>query len=84
MASFPADEMDAVAGRFPGRIGVCIKDLNTGLRYEYNADEPLPTASVVKVSIMLELFRQAHDGEKSLSTTGTGCARTSPATARGR
>ena len=66
MKSFPAEEMDAVARPFPGRIGVCIKDLNTGLRYEYNADEPLPTASVVKVSIMIELFRQAHDGELSL------------------
>ena len=62
MASFPAEEMDAIANRFPGRIGVCIKDLSTGLRYEYNADEPLPTASVVKVSIMIELFRQAHEG----------------------
>ena len=66
MRSFPAEEMDAVARPFPGRIGVCIKDLNTGLFYEYNADEPLPTASVVKVSIMIELFRQARDGEISL------------------
>ncbi len=66
MNSFPAEEMDAVASRVPGRIGVCIKDLNTGLWYEYNADEPLPTASVVKVSIMIELFRQARDGIVSL------------------
>ena len=66
MKSVPAEEMDAVASRFPGRIGVCIKDLNTGLFYEYNADEALPTASVVKVSIMIELFRQAHEGVISL------------------
>ena len=38
MRSFPTDEMDAFASPFPGRIGVCIKDLNTGLWYEYNAD----------------------------------------------
>ena len=82
MRSFPTDEMDAIARPFPGRIGVCMKDLNTGLRYEYNADEPLPTASVVKVSIMIELFRQAHTGEislddryrmrKDISSHGTG------------
>lgn len=67
MIRFPVYEMNAVANRFPGRMGVCLKDLNTGLGYAYNADEPLPTASVVKVSIMIELFRQAHAGELSLN-----------------
>ena len=66
MLEFPVDEMNDVAARFPGRIGVCLKDANTGLRYEYNATEPLPTASVVKVPIMIELFRQAHTGQVSL------------------
>ena len=66
MLEFPVDEMNDVAARFPGRIGVCLKDSNTGLRYEYNATEPLPTASVVKVPIMIELFRQAHTGQVSL------------------
>ena len=84
MSSFPAEEMDTVARPFPGRIGVCIKDLNTGLRYEYNADEPLPTASVVKVSIMIELCSDRRTKARSHSTTGTGCARTSPVTVRGR
>ena len=43
---FPADQMDGIAKGFPGRIGFYVKDLCTGLTYEYNADEPLPTASV--------------------------------------
>ena len=66
MPQFPVDAMNDAAARFPGRIGVCLKDANSGLRYEYNANEPLPTASVVKVPIMIELFRQAHAGQVSL------------------
>ena len=53
MKKFPAAEMDAIAEKFPGRISFYMKDLNTGLHHEYNANEPLPTASVVKVSIMI-------------------------------
>ena len=64
---FPADQMDRIAKGFPGRIGFYVKDLCTGLTYEYNADEPLPTASVCKVAVMIELFRQHEVGESSLS-----------------
>ena len=82
MKIFPAPEMDAIAKKFPGRIGFYMRDLSTGLHHEYNANEPLPTASVVKVSIMIEFFRQVHEGRisfddryrmrKDISSHGTG------------
>lgn len=65
MPTFPAAEMDAIARDVPGRFGFYVKDLDTGLSYEYNADQPLPTASVIKVAALIELFRQVDDGELS-------------------
>lgn len=82
MNQFLTAKMDAIAASFAGRIGFYIKDLNTGLHHEYNANEPLPTASVVKISIMIEVFRQAHEGaisfddryrlREDISSHGTG------------
>ena len=82
MPAFPADEMDAVAREVPGRIGFYINDLNSGTSHEYNADEPLPTASVIKVAALIELFRQADSGQisfadrlrlpRNVSSHGTG------------
>ncbi len=79
---FPADALNRVAAEFPGRAGFSIKDLSTDASYEYRADERFPTASVFKVPIMLELFRQAVRGqlvlderrraEGDISTHGTG------------
>ena len=74
--------MDAVARAVRGRFGFYIKDLETGLSHEYNADEPLPTASTIKVACLIEVFRQVETGRLSLedryrvpdnvSTHGTG------------
>lgn len=82
MPSFPTAEMDAIACAVPGRVGFFIKCLETGLSHEYNAAEPLPTASTIKVAALIEVFRQAENGQLSLddrhrvppnvSTHGTG------------
>ena len=82
MAAFPTEKMDDYAREVPGRVGFFIKDLNTGLSHEYNADEPLPTASVIKVAALIEVFRQTESGElsfddrhvlpRNVSSHGTG------------
>jgi beta-lactamase class A len=43
-------------------IEVAFYDLETGADYFLNADAPLHPASTVKVHVMLEVFRQAHEG----------------------
>ncbi len=60
--AFPVDELDELAHNTPGRSGFYIEDLNTGARYERSADDLFPTASICKVPVMVELFRQVEEG----------------------
>lgn len=63
---FPASEMDAVAREFDGRMGFYFEDLSTGEAHEYAAGLRYPTASVCKITVMAELFRQDAEGILSL------------------
>ena len=63
---FPTAACDRVAADFHGRIGFYIEDLTTGITHEHNADQRFPTASVCKVPVMIELFRQVELGRLSL------------------
>ena len=64
--TFPTAEMDRVAERFPGRMGFRFEDIATGAAHEYSAHERFPTASVCKITVMAELFRQDATGLLSL------------------
>ena len=66
MADFPAAEMDRVGEEFDGRFGIYVEELNSGATYGYCDNERFPTASVCKVTVMIELFRQAEVGQLSL------------------
>ena len=78
----PAAEMDRVAEAFRGGVGFYVKDLASGRLHHRNADERFPTASICKIPVMIELFRQVEEGRLSLdnrrrlegdiSTLGTG------------
>ncbi len=63
---FPTAACDQIAADFRGRIGFYIEDLTTGIAHEHNADQRFPTASVCKVPVMIELFRQVEIGILSL------------------
>ena len=63
---FPTAACDKIAADFRGRIGFYIEDLTTGITHEHNADQRFPTASVCKVPVMIELFRQVEIGTLSL------------------
>ena len=65
-SAFPIPEMDRVGEEFDGRFGIYVEELNSGAVYACCADERFPTASVCKVSVMIELFRQAEEGRLSL------------------
>ena len=66
MADFPVAEMDRVGEEFDGRFGIYVEELNSGATYGYCDNERFPTASVCKVTVMMELFRQAEAGHLSL------------------
>lgn len=64
--TFPTAEMDAIARNFDGRMGFSIHDILTGESHEYAATLRYPTASVCKITVMAELFRQDSEGILSL------------------
>ena len=58
------------ADRMDGVMGVAILDLTDGRILLHNADRVFPTASSIKIAILLELYRQdqeAHSGAKEKS-----------------
>ncbi len=63
---FPKAEMDRVGEEFDGRFGIHVEELDSGAVYAYHDSERFPTASVCKVTVMMELFRQAEAGQLSL------------------
>ena len=50
----------------PGEVSVYGKDLVTDEKWAYEADIPLVAASVIKLPILVEAFRQARDGLLSM------------------
>ena len=48
---------------FPGSVSLFAKNLDTGKSYELRADDPVPTASTIKLPIMVELFAEAEEGK---------------------
>jgi beta-lactamase class A len=47
---------------FPGSVSLYAENLDTGISYALRADTPVPTASTIKLPIMVELFAQASEG----------------------
>ena len=58
--------VEALVGGIDGVVGVAARDLAGGAEVAVNADEPFPTASVMKVPILFELYRQAEAGRVDL------------------
>lgn len=56
------ERIRAIAAGFTGELGVFAKNLRTGETAGWNADTPFPTASVIKVAVMVEAFDQIARG----------------------
>ncbi len=56
----------ARAQRVKGIAGFVIEDPRKGLREDWNAEEVFPAASVIKLTILWELFRRVEEGDFSL------------------
>jgi beta-lactamase class A len=48
---------------FPGAVSLYAKNLDSGTSYELRADVPVPTASTIKLPIMVELFAEVEQGK---------------------
>lgn len=48
---------------FKGKVNLFAKNLDTGAIYNLNGDEPVPTASTIKVAVMVEAFTRVAEGK---------------------
>ena len=60
------DQIRKTAKGFEGKLGVSVKDLEIGVSASINGDELFPTASVFKVPVIVEFYRQIESGITSL------------------
>jgi beta-lactamase class A len=59
-------KLKPLADAHQGKIAVAVKHLGTGDEFYLNADEPMPTASLIKLAVMVETFWQAEEGKVKL------------------
>ena len=50
-----------------GEVAISVKHLKTGESFTHRADEPMPTASLIKLPVMVEVYQQAHEGKLKLT-----------------
>ncbi len=55
--------LDNLCDRLKGRMGYCLKVLNTGETIGHREDERFPSASTIKTGVMLEAIRQVEEGK---------------------
>jgi beta-lactamase class A len=54
-----------------GKVAIAVKHLGTGESYYLNADEPMPTASLIKTAILVETYMQVQEAKLKLTDTMT-------------
>lgn len=59
------DQIHSLEKSFGGHLGIMAKNLKTGEILAYKAEEKSPTASVIKLPIMVEYFYQVAEGNIS-------------------
>jgi beta-lactamase class A len=50
-----------------GKVALAIKNLETGESYYLNADEVMPTASLIKLAVLIEVYQQAQEDKIKLT-----------------
>lgn len=60
--------LSALAKAHKGRVAYFVKNLNTGESCSFNADEVMPTASLIKTAVLVETYWQAAEGKVKLET----------------
>ena len=56
------DRIKAVDASLPGVLGVATIDLTSGRMFAYNGDAVFPTASSIKIPILIQMFRRLNNG----------------------
>jgi beta-lactamase class A len=71
MASGALDGLDkqllAIGAQYSGQCSYSLRDLKSGERIGYNEDVVMPTASLIKVPVLVALYQAVHDGRVNLT-----------------
>lgn len=62
-----ADRLIPLAKAHRGSVAIALKHLDNGETFFYNADEAMPTASLIKFPVLLELYQQVLEGKVKLT-----------------
>ena len=60
-------QLEKIFNSSPAITGVVAIDLTSGEKISWNPDVQFPQASSIKIPILMEVFKQAHEGKFSLS-----------------
>jgi beta-lactamase class A len=61
-----AARLDPLIEAHKGRVAVGVRHLETGESFYHDADRVMPTASLIKVAVLIETYLQADEGKLSL------------------
>ena len=62
-ASTLDDQVKAELATFKGKVSLFAKNLDTGEAYALGADDRVPTASTIKIAVMVEAFARISEGK---------------------
>ncbi|SKB66652.1 beta-lactamase class A [Salegentibacter holothuriorum] len=62
-------KLEALIDDFKGEVGIYVKNLETGKEVAINADTIFPTASIVKVPILVKIFDKIEKGDLNYNDT---------------
>jgi beta-lactamase class A len=63
------EQIQAKIRKFPGTVSIYAKNLDTGATYTLRGDEPVRTASTIKLAVMVEAFAAVAEGHAKWSET---------------
>ena len=62
-----AEVLQPMIAAHHGTVSVAVKHLKTGATFAHRADEPMPTASLIKFPVMIAAYQQSADGTLDLT-----------------
>jgi D-alanyl-D-alanine carboxypeptidase (penicillin-binding protein 5/6) len=71
LAQSLAERLTPLINAHEGDVAVSVKHLTKGDSFTFKADEPMPTASLIKLPVMVEAYRQAAEGKIDLNSMVT-------------
>jgi beta-lactamase class A len=65
------ERLEGLVRTFPGTLGIAVRNLETGESFAVNGDARFPTASLIKVAVMVETYHQIAEGKFRAETAVT-------------